>query len=326
MRGYLIDPKQQTVSQIDFETGVQGIKTILGCDDFAYVAYLGGFKEKTDHLIVSNDFLLEDRPKEDLRYWFQIDAGCDPPSSSLICDLGLVSGADVKGESCEPTITLDEVRKRVTFMRRVFKGFATRSGDNWINCQISDESTRYIDFELVDWRLFGKEKSPTARPIQNPRGRGEVALLWFIAVALIVLSATALIYTTLFPTDAIGAAIGQPPAIGLCIFAGLVAVSIGGALWWEKLGEERQEKVRLEVRIVMYVAALLTKLFIGIGIVGWIWWVWTLPDIWHRRLGMLTLGDVAENVIKISPPVGDRDGLAKVDLNYGPTPVGTHGR
>lgn len=60
---------------------------------------------------------------------------------------------------------------------------------------------------------------------------------------------------------------------------------------WGKLGTERQKNVRS-------VTWFLIKVAITVVMVGAIWWVWDVPDIWDRSLGTLSLGDIAWNVIK----------------------------
>ncbi len=33
---------------------------------------------------------------------------------------------------------------------------------------------------------------------------------------------------------------------------------------------------------------------------AWSWWSWTVPDIWNRPLAALTLGGIAQNVLKLA--------------------------
>ena len=58
-----------------------------------------------------------------------MDADRNPPSSFPICGgRGLVQGADKFGETCDVTISIAEVRSRITFTQRRFQGFETTHG------------------------------------------------------------------------------------------------------------------------------------------------------------------------------------------------------
>jgi hypothetical protein len=76
--------------------------------------------EGFDAIYVSDDDL-EDR--DDPRFWFQVGADRRPPSSFPLAGNGLVHGVDPEGEPCDIKISLDEVRARITFTRRKFRGF-----------------------------------------------------------------------------------------------------------------------------------------------------------------------------------------------------------
>jgi hypothetical protein len=57
----------------------------------------GNMSAGSDGLLVSDDDL-EDR--DDPRFWFQVDADKDPPSSFPVAGRGLVTGIDKSGETC----------------------------------------------------------------------------------------------------------------------------------------------------------------------------------------------------------------------------------
>ena len=80
-----------------------------------------------DSILVSDE-PIEDLNPEDTKYWFQVDADRDPPSSYPICGRGLVQGADKFGETCDVTISIAEVRSCITFTQRRFQGFEVRHG------------------------------------------------------------------------------------------------------------------------------------------------------------------------------------------------------
>jgi hypothetical protein len=78
-----------------------------------------------DGLLVSDDDL-EDR--DDPRFWFQVDADKDPPSSFPIAGRGLVTGVDPMAETCAASISLEELAPRITFSQRKFRGFEVKHG------------------------------------------------------------------------------------------------------------------------------------------------------------------------------------------------------
>ena len=57
-----------------------------------------------------------------------MDADRDPPSSYPICGRGLVQGVDKFGETCDVTISIAEVRSRITFTQRRFQRFEVTNG------------------------------------------------------------------------------------------------------------------------------------------------------------------------------------------------------
>jgi hypothetical protein len=61
------------------------------------------------------------------RFWFQVDADRNPPSSFPIAGLGLALGTDTEGAGCDASIGIDELTSRITFTRRRFRGYATKS-------------------------------------------------------------------------------------------------------------------------------------------------------------------------------------------------------
>lgn len=130
MRAILIDPEKRTINELQFEGGENGYKTIqaaLGCDSFTQGAYLNGSIEAGfDVLYVSDDEISEESSPQ---FWFQVDANREPPSSYPLSGLGFVIGIDREGEECDARIGLDELRRRITFTQRKFRGFETFTGD-----------------------------------------------------------------------------------------------------------------------------------------------------------------------------------------------------
>ena len=125
IRAILIDPQKRNVTETQIKgDDIKETQRILCCHSFTSGAHLGGSIEKGfDAVYVSDDYL-EDRDEADLRFWFQVDADRDPPSSFPIAGLGLAHGVDPEGNCCDVTISVAELASRVTFTRRKFRGFA----------------------------------------------------------------------------------------------------------------------------------------------------------------------------------------------------------
>jgi hypothetical protein len=128
MRALLIDPEKRTITEIEFEGDYRTIQAILGCSSFTNGSrpLNGSLEEGFDTLYVSDDDL-EDR--DDPRFWFQVDADRDPPSSYPLAGLGLVLGVDEEGKGCNARISIAELTARITFTQRKFRGFEMFTGD-----------------------------------------------------------------------------------------------------------------------------------------------------------------------------------------------------
>ena len=127
MRAILIDPETKTFTEIQITDDIDGIQKVLRCGRFTTGGrplrgtLLTGF----DTLYVSDDSL-EDR--EGPRFWFQVDADRDPPSSYPIAGPGLAYGIDSNGAACDVGISVAELQSRITFTPREFRGFGTHTG------------------------------------------------------------------------------------------------------------------------------------------------------------------------------------------------------
>lgn len=115
------------------------------------------------------------------------------------------------------------------------------------------------------------------------------AWLWFSAL-LIVVGA----FVILAPIETVGKG-GRSLTEVLAVSSGFLLVGAGASWAWHKLGEEGQ-------RIALRVGESLGGLAVFAAIVcatAWSWWSWDVPDIWHRPLVVLTLSDIAQNVLKL---------------------------
>jgi hypothetical protein len=127
MRAILIDPETQSLTEIQLKAGdFRETNKAIGCRSFTTGAFLSGsIEDGFDSIDVSDDDM-EDR--DDPRFWFQVDADRNPPSSYPIAGRGLAVGTDKDGASCDVRIGVDELRSRLTFTQRKFRGFAVHTG------------------------------------------------------------------------------------------------------------------------------------------------------------------------------------------------------
>lgn len=136
MRAILVDPEKKSFEEIDFvfDTGnPEPLCALLGCRRFTAPTYklIGSIWDGLDRLYVSDDDMV-DRAEDQLRHWFQLDADRDPPSSRPLTGKGLVVGIPARrlpgseGVGCDARISIDELRSRITFTRRKWRGFSVK--------------------------------------------------------------------------------------------------------------------------------------------------------------------------------------------------------
>jgi hypothetical protein len=114
---------------------------------------------------------------------------------------------------------------------------------------------------------------------------------WFWFSALLITVGAFLISAPIEVAGPGGRSLFQVAAV----IGGFLLVGVGASWAWHKLGEERQ-------RIAMRVGESLGGLIIFAAIVAvaaWSWWSWQVPDIWNRPLAAVTLGDIAQNAVKL---------------------------
>jgi hypothetical protein len=122
MRAILIEPKKKTVTEIQLKSDdYREIRTVLQCHSYTTGAHLGGSIAKGFDAVFVSDDPLEERG--DPRFWFQVDANREPPSSFPIAGRGLALGTDSKGNGCDVRIGVAELASRITFTQRKFRGF-----------------------------------------------------------------------------------------------------------------------------------------------------------------------------------------------------------
>jgi hypothetical protein len=121
MHAILIDPENRTVTEMELNSDdYREINAVLHCHSHTTGAYLRGSIETGFDAVYVSDDPLEDR--DDSRFWFQVDADRDPPSSYPIAGLGLALGTDTGGAGCNVGISVAELAARITFTQRKFRG------------------------------------------------------------------------------------------------------------------------------------------------------------------------------------------------------------
>jgi hypothetical protein len=93
-----------------------------------YWCALGGSYEEGFDAIYASDDPLDDC--DDPRFWFQLDADRNPPSSFPIAGLGVAHGIDPEGNGCDVRISVAELERSITFTERKFKGFSVKTFDS----------------------------------------------------------------------------------------------------------------------------------------------------------------------------------------------------
>jgi hypothetical protein len=121
MRAILIDPEKRTFTEIQLDSDdYREINGVLCCRSHTLGAHLNGSIEKGFDAIYVSDDCLEDRNNP--RFWFQVDANRNPPSSFPIAGLGLALGTDTEGAGRDVRISIKDLAKRITFTQRKVPG------------------------------------------------------------------------------------------------------------------------------------------------------------------------------------------------------------
>ena len=155
MRALLINPRLQTITEIDYDGTSEAMCKLIGCDSFKVVSTLNGWlREGFDTVWVRGDELDDDKYQN---RWFQIGVGTDK-ATNPIAGKGLVVGTDEAGENCPAIISRDELTRRVTFTRR--KGFKSSLPDG---LEIRIRALRFA-------AALGNGGVAEFRPLQRARG------------------------------------------------------------------------------------------------------------------------------------------------------------
>jgi hypothetical protein len=123
MRAILIDPENKTLNEVKIIGGehCKDIQAFLQCKSVTIGARLKGYIETGFETILVSDDMLDEQ--DNPRFWFQVDADHNPPSSYPIAGRGLAVGVDKAGDTCDLQVSVEELAKRITFTQRKFRGF-----------------------------------------------------------------------------------------------------------------------------------------------------------------------------------------------------------
>ena len=158
MRAILIDPEKRTFTEIQLEDDdYRKIQATLRCRSFTTGAHLSGSIEQGFDAIYVSDDELPDEPTADNpgpRFWFQVDADRNPPSSYPIGSLGLAMGVDKEGAGCDVRISVAELTSRITFTQRKFRGFESSQGRG----KVGDHEIEMVRIDLKAPIIDGREE------------------------------------------------------------------------------------------------------------------------------------------------------------------------
>ena len=104
MKAFLIDPEQQTISEVDYDGEHHSIYKLIDADLFDVVRLAG-----SDVIFVDDEGLMKNP-----QHFFKLDGLTSP-----LAGKGLVLGTDRHGESTAPKlITLPDLQRLITFIKR----------------------------------------------------------------------------------------------------------------------------------------------------------------------------------------------------------------
>lgn len=101
MRAYLIDPALKTVTEIEHNGNYKQIYEFIEAPLFTVL----NINDQGDAVYIDDEGLLNNP-----RYFFILNGYNQP-----LAGKGLVLGVDSEGDSCDPQITLDELKSRISF-------------------------------------------------------------------------------------------------------------------------------------------------------------------------------------------------------------------
>lgn len=102
MKGYLVDPFNRTIEEVEHDGSLDSIYTLIGADCFACAA----FDRDGNTAYVDDEGLF----KSDQQFFLMLNY------PQPLAGKGLILGCDEVGESQSPTVSIDEVRAKIQFL------------------------------------------------------------------------------------------------------------------------------------------------------------------------------------------------------------------
>ena len=105
MKAYLINPTTKTIEQIDYSGDYHDIYKLCNYDIFTLVTLTGD----DDGVFVDDEGLL----KEGQDFFYVTHENGDLSKYVMLAGCGFVLGCDANGDSCEPKMTIEQLRSRI---------------------------------------------------------------------------------------------------------------------------------------------------------------------------------------------------------------------
>lgn len=118
MRAILIDPKNKSVSEVEYDGNYKSIYKLIDCGTFTVIQI-----DETESIIIDDEGLfksLDSQEPDDFFLW----EGYNQP----LAGKGLILGVDREGESVATKLTVEEVKAKVSFARYIVRDIQTHEG------------------------------------------------------------------------------------------------------------------------------------------------------------------------------------------------------
>jgi len=101
MKAYLINPEQQNITEVEYSGNYEDIYKLIGAEMFDVVR----LNREGDGIFVDDVGLMKRQ-----RFFFRHSG-----YHNWLAGKGLVLGCDDSGESCEPSISIEQLRQSISF-------------------------------------------------------------------------------------------------------------------------------------------------------------------------------------------------------------------
>ena len=111
-KGILIDPKEKSLSYVEYDGNYRSIYPLIDADTFDIV-----YITETETIFVDDEGL-----HKNPRYFFVYE------NSQPLAGKGLILGTNSNGDSVSTTLTIEDIKDKITFKEMSLKGFETFEG------------------------------------------------------------------------------------------------------------------------------------------------------------------------------------------------------